>query len=78
MQVFAIGNPFGFDHTLTVGVVSGTGREIQGYTGRPIQDAIQTDAAINVGVSCPWIPTYSRLQDTVQTDAGINAGVSCL
>jgi S1-C subfamily serine protease len=45
MKVFAIGNPFGFDHSMTTGVVSGTGREIAGAGGRPIQDAIQTDAA---------------------------------
>ena len=51
-KVFAIGNPFGLDHTLTTGIVSGIHREIQsGITGRPIQDAIQTDAAINPGNS---------------------------
>lgn len=50
--VYAIGNPFGLDHTLTRGVISGTGREISsGNTGRPIQDVIQTDAAINPGNS---------------------------
>ena len=52
-RVFAIGNPFGLDHTLTTGVISGTGREINsGNTGRPIQGVIQTDAAINPGNRC--------------------------
>ncbi|KAJ4729220.1 Protease Do-like chloroplastic-like [Melia azedarach] len=47
-KVFAIGNPFGLDHTLTTGVISGLRREISSAaTGRPIQDVIQTDAAIN-------------------------------
>jgi len=50
-KVLAIGNPFGFDHTLTTGVISGLGREIKAVTGRPIYDVIQTDAAINPGNS---------------------------
>lgn len=50
-EVYAIGNPFGLDHTLTKGIVSGVGRTIQSVGGRPIQGAIQTDASINPGNS---------------------------
>ena len=39
----AIGNPFGLDHTLTTGVISGIGREVKSPTGRPISNVIQTD-----------------------------------
>lgn len=40
----AIGNPFGLDHTLTSGIISGMGREIKSPIGRPISNVIQTDA----------------------------------
>jgi serine protease Do len=48
--VMAIGNPFGLDHTVTVGVISAKGRPFGGVTGRE-QDMLQTDAAINPGNS---------------------------
>lgn len=48
-QCLAIGNPFGFDHTLTVGVISGLNRDISSKTGATIGGGIQTDAAINPG-----------------------------
>ena len=50
-KVFAIGNPFGLDQTLTTGIISAVGREIESVTRRPIQGVIQTDAAINPGNS---------------------------
>jgi len=50
-SVYAIGNPFGLDQTLTTGIISALGREIESMTRRPIQGVIQTDAAINPGNS---------------------------
>lgn len=49
--VLAVGNPFGFDHSLSVGVVSALGREIQSDSGPALHGLIQTDAAINPGNS---------------------------
>jgi S1-C subfamily serine protease len=61
-RVHAIGNPFGFDHTLTTGIISGLGREIRSVTERPIQGVIQTDAAINPGNSGgPLLDSAGRL-----------------
>ncbi|MEK7389637.1 MAG: trypsin-like peptidase domain-containing protein [Elusimicrobiota bacterium] len=50
-KTIAIGNPFGLDHTLTTGIISALGREVQGIGGVAIRDMIQTDAAINPGNS---------------------------
>ncbi len=61
-KVFAIGNPFGLDHTLTTGVISALDRTIDGEDGRSIGNLIQTDAAINPGNSGgPLIDSAGRL-----------------
>jgi S1-C subfamily serine protease len=78
-RVFAIGNPFGFDHTLTTGVISGLGREIQSVTNRPIHGVIQTDAAINPGNSGgPLLDSSGRLigmNTAIVSPSGAYAGI---
>jgi len=78
-KVFAIGNPFGFDQTLTTGVISGLGREIVSASGRPIQGVIQTDAAINPGNSGgPLLDSAGRLigiNTAIYSPSGTYAGV---
>jgi S1-C subfamily serine protease len=78
-KVFAIGNPFGLDQTLTTGVISGLGREIKSVSGRPIQNVIQTDAAINPGNSGgPLLDSAGRLigiNTSIYSPSGAYAGI---
>ena len=78
-KVFAIGNPFGLDQTLTTGIVSALGRTIQSVTGRPIENVIQTDAAINPGNSGgPLLDSAGRLigvNTAIYSPSGANAGI---
>jgi S1-C subfamily serine protease len=78
-RVLAVGNPFGFDHTLTVGVVSGLGRELTSPSGRRIRDVIQTDAAINPGNSGgPLLDSRGRLigmNTAIFSPSGASAGI---
>ena len=78
-KVFAIGNPFGLDHTLTTGVISGLEREILSVTQRPIRGVIQTDAAINPGNSGgPLLDSSGRLigmNTAIVSPSGVSAGV---
>ena len=77
--VYAIGNPFGLDQTLTTGVISALGREIKSLTGRPIRDVIQTDAAINPGNSGgPLLDTQGKLigvNTQIYSPSGASAGI---
>jgi S1-C subfamily serine protease len=78
-SVYAIGNPFGLDQTLTTGIVSALGREIESVGGFPIRDVIQSDAAINPGNSGgPLLDSSGRLigvNTAIYSPSGASAGI---
>ena len=78
-SVYAIGNPFGLDQTLTTGIISALGREIQSVSGIPIRGAIQTDAAINPGNSGgPLLNSSGQLigvNTAIYSPSGASAGI---
>lgn len=78
-KVFAIGNPFGLDQTLTTGIISALGREINSASGRTISGVIQTDAAINPGNSGgPLLDSAGRLlgvNTAIFSPSGSSAGI---
>ncbi len=78
-KALAIGNPFGLDHTLTTGVISAVGRQVDGAGGVTIRDMIQTDAAINPGNSGgPLLDSSGRLigmNTMIFSKSGQSAGI---
>ena len=78
-SVFAIGNPFGLDNTLTTGIISALGREITSRAQTTIEDVIQTDAAINPGNSGgPLLDSRGRLigvNTAIYSPSGAYAGI---
>ncbi|MGA7450669.1 MAG: trypsin-like peptidase domain-containing protein [Rhodoplanes sp.] len=77
--VFAIGNPYGLDQTLTTGVISALKRRLPTSNGREISNVIQTDAAINPGNSGgPLLDSAGRLigvNTAIYSPSGSNAGI---
>jgi S1-C subfamily serine protease len=78
-RVYAIGNPFGLDFTLTTGIISALGRTIDSIAGDVISNVIQTDAAINPGNSGgPLLDSAGRLigmNTAIRSRGGDSAGI---
>ncbi len=78
-SVYAIGNPFGLDWTLTKGIISALDRSLDGQNGSTIEHLIQTDAAINPGNSGgPLLDSAGRLigiNTAIYSPSGANAGI---
>ena len=78
-RVYAIGNPFGLDQSLTTGIVSALNREIESFNNRTIRGVIQTDAAINPGNSGgPLLDSAGRLvgvNTQIASPSGASAGI---
>ena len=78
-KVFAIGNPFGLDWTLTTGIISALDRSLDGDDGNTIEHLIQTDAAINPGNSGgPLLDSAGRLigmNTAIYSPSGASAGI---
>lgn len=68
-EVFALGNPYGLEHSMSRGIVSGVSRKMEGQAGRPMNGIIQTDASINPGNS------GGPLLDTKGAVVGINTAI---
>ncbi len=78
-KTIAIGNPFGLDHSLSVGVISALGRQVPGIGGVTIRDMIQTDTSINPGNSGgPLLDSKGHLiglNTAIYSNSGTSAGV---
>lgn len=78
-KAMAIGNPFGLDHSLTIGVISALGRQVPGAGGVTIRGMVQTDASVNPGNSGgPLLDSHGRLigmNAVIYSNSGSSAGI---